>query len=126
MKNKIEEDIKIIENFKNNKLQRDKLEKDSRCGGFKMGEIYKITELNPAIENILADREEWKIKAEWFKRCCNKNFDTAKQLQAKANKYDALLEKAKRLLDYAENYAEKGEFNNGYCQAINNVLKEEV
>ena len=35
----IEEDIKILEKFKNNEMQRDKLERDSRCGGWKIGDI---------------------------------------------------------------------------------------
>ncbi len=54
----IEEDIKILEKFKNNEMQRDKLERDSRCGGWKIGDIYKKIELNIAIDHILAEREE--------------------------------------------------------------------
>lgn len=60
----IEEDIKILEKFKNNEMQRDKLERDSRCGGWKIGDIYKKLELNIAIEHILAEREEDKKKIE--------------------------------------------------------------
>lgn len=48
----LEEAIKILENFKNNKLERDKLEIRYH-GGFKIGDIHKFTELNPAIETIL-------------------------------------------------------------------------
>lgn len=58
----IEEDIKILEKFKNNEMQRDKLERDSRCGGWKIGDIYKKLELNIAIEHLLAEREEDKKK----------------------------------------------------------------
>lgn len=47
-----EEAVKILENFKNNKLEHDKLEIRYH-GGFKMGDIYKFTELNPAIETLL-------------------------------------------------------------------------
>ena len=54
----IEEDIKILEKFKNNEMQRDKLERDSRCGGWKIGDIYKKLELNIAIDHILSEREE--------------------------------------------------------------------
>lgn len=60
----IEEDIKILEKFKNNEMQRDKLERDSRCGGWKIGDIYKKIELNIAINHILAEREEDKKKIE--------------------------------------------------------------
>lgn len=58
----IEEDIKILEKFKNNEMQRDKLERDSRCGGWKIGDIYKKLELNIAIDHILAEREADKKK----------------------------------------------------------------
>jgi hypothetical protein len=55
MGNNIEENIEILEKFKNNKIQRDKLERDVRCGGWKIGDIYKCLELNNAIDNILSD-----------------------------------------------------------------------
>ena len=51
----IEENIEILEKFKNNEMQRDKLERDVRCGGWKIGDIYKYLELNNAIEHILSD-----------------------------------------------------------------------
>lgn len=55
MGNNIEENIEILEKFKNNKIQRDKLERDVRCGGWKIGDIYKCLELDNAIDNILSD-----------------------------------------------------------------------
>lgn len=55
MGNNIEENIEILEKFKNNKIQRDKLERDFRCGSWKIGDIYKCFELNNAIDNILSD-----------------------------------------------------------------------
>lgn len=51
----IEEDIEILERFKNDEMQRDKLERDNRCGGWKIGDIYKLLELNTAIEHLLSD-----------------------------------------------------------------------
>ena len=66
----IEEDIKILEKFKNNEMQRDKLERDSRCGGWKIGDIYKKLELNIAIDHILAEREEDKKKIEELEDRC--------------------------------------------------------
>lgn len=36
-------------------MQRDKLERDGRCGGWKIGDIYKCLELDNAIDNILSD-----------------------------------------------------------------------
>ncbi len=47
-----EEMIEILQNFKNNKLEQDRLEIRSK-GGFKIGDIYKLTELNPAIERFI-------------------------------------------------------------------------
>lgn len=64
----IEEDIKILEKFKNNEMQRDKLERDSRCGGWKIGDIYKKLELNIAIDHILAEREEDKKKIKYLEK----------------------------------------------------------
>lgn len=73
--NSIEEDIEILERFKNNEMQRDKLERDGRCGGWKIGDVYKQLELNNAIEHILSDykrvlkeNEELKIKNNAIKR----------------------------------------------------------
>lgn len=60
----IEEDIKILEKFKNNEMQRDKLERDNRCGSWKIGDIYKKLELDIAIEHILEEREEDKKRIE--------------------------------------------------------------
>lgn len=53
--NSIEENIEILEKFRNNEMQRDKLERDGRCGGWKIGDIYKCLELDNAIDNILSD-----------------------------------------------------------------------
>lgn len=54
----VEEDKNILERFKNNEMQRDKLERDNRCGAWKIGDIYKHLELNTAIKHILAEREQ--------------------------------------------------------------------
>lgn len=53
----MEEDIKILEDFKNNNFLKDKLERNEK-GGFKIGTIYKTTELNPAIENLINKYKE--------------------------------------------------------------------
>ncbi len=52
------EAIEILKSFKDNEIQRDKLEIDSRCGGWKIGRIYKALELNTAIETVLSLIEE--------------------------------------------------------------------
>lgn len=49
---KEQEAIEILNKFKNNEMQRDKLE-ISRYGGWKIGDIYKHLELNPAMETVL-------------------------------------------------------------------------
>ena len=53
-----EEAIEILKSFKDNQIQRDKLEIDTRCGGWKIGRIYKALELNTAIETVLSLIEE--------------------------------------------------------------------
>ena len=53
-----EQAIEILKCFKDNKIQRDKLEIDNRCGGWKIGRIYKSLELNIAIETVLSMLEE--------------------------------------------------------------------
>ena len=50
-----EEAIEILKSFKDNEMQRDKLERDGRCGSWKIGDIYKCLELDNAIDNILSD-----------------------------------------------------------------------
>ena len=54
---KEQEAIEILNKFKNNEMQRDKLE-ISRYGGWKIGDIYKHLELNPAIETVLSMLKE--------------------------------------------------------------------
>lgn len=53
-----EEAIEILKCFKNNEIQRDKLEIDNKCGGWKIGRIYKSLELNTAIEKVMSMLEE--------------------------------------------------------------------
>lgn len=53
-----EQAIEILKCFKDNEIQRDKLEIDNRCGGWKIGRIYKALELNAAIETVLPMLEE--------------------------------------------------------------------
>ena len=53
-----EQAIEILKCFKDNEIQRDKLEIDNRCGGWKIGRIYKSLELNTAIEAVLSMLEE--------------------------------------------------------------------
>lgn len=53
-----EQAIEILKCFKDNEIQRDKLEIDNRCGGWKIGRIYKALELNAAIETVLSMIEE--------------------------------------------------------------------
>lgn len=50
--------IEILKCFKDNEIQRDKLEIDNTCGGWKIGRIYKSLELNTAIETVLSMLEQ--------------------------------------------------------------------
>lgn len=75
--NNIEKDIKILEKFKNNEMQRDKLERDVRCGGWKIGDIYKCLELDNAIDNILSD----------YKRVLKENAELNEKILSNAGIY---------------------------------------
>lgn len=97
----IEEDIKILEKFKNNEIQRDKLERDNRCGGWKIGDIYKHLELNIAIENLLQDYERQKQRNEEHRKING-------ELREKENKTFSLGEIEVNLALYIkENYIPK-------------------
>lgn len=106
----IEEDIKILEKFKNNEMQRDKLERDSRCGGWKIGDIYKKLELNIAIEHILVEREVDKKKIAEIEghqeKFYNGELYTAKQLkqiEKNQNKYFINKQKVKDKIEELKN-----------------------
>ena len=109
----IEEDIKILEKFKNNEMQRDKLERDSRCGSWKIGDIYKKIELNIAIDHILAEREEDKKRIQELEghqeKFYNGELYTAKQLkQIEENQKKYFINKQK-VKDYLEEEKERFE-----------------
>ena len=75
----MEEDIKILEDFKNNSFQKDKLERNEK-GGFKIGTIYKTTELNPAIENLINKYKEQEKMIELMAENIYNTSDTLKML----------------------------------------------
>lgn len=62
-----EEAIEILKSFKDNEMQRDKLEIDNRCGGWKIGRIYKSLELNVSIEIVLSMLKEKDEELEMLK-----------------------------------------------------------
>ena len=114
MMSNIEDDVKVLEKFMNNEMQRDKLERDIRCGGWKMGDIYKHLELNPAIKNILSEREQDKERIKELESKleeANKQLDLdyvdenyipkqkAKEMQAKIKELEAKLEFKKKQID---------------------------
>ena len=82
IENSIEEDMKILEKFKNNEMQRDKLERDVRCGGWKIGDIYKCLELDNAIDNILSD----------YKRVLKENKELKQKIKEKTEENEWAVE----------------------------------
>lgn len=89
----IEENIEILEKFKNNEMQRDKLERDGRCGGWKIGDIYKCLELDNAIDNILSD----------YKRVLKENEEKTTILLAGAEKVKQLEKENRKLKEDRNN-----------------------
>ena len=57
-------------------MQRDKLERDVRCGGWKIGDIYKCLELDNAIDNILSDYKRVLKENEYMHNELNKQQTT--------------------------------------------------
>lgn len=68
----LEEAIELLNKFMNNEMQRDKLERDYRCGGWKIGDVYKHLELNQAIETVL---QELEYKDEQIDKLYNENIE---------------------------------------------------
>lgn len=94
--NSIEEEIEILEKFKNNKIQRDKLERDVRCGGWKIGDIYKCLELDNAIDNILSDykrvlKENERYKKSDYETICLENNELREITDRIQSEYNDLL-----------------------------------
>lgn len=83
--------------IKNNEMQRDKLERDGRCGGWKIGDVYKQLELNNAIEHILSD----------YKRVLKEN-EELRQEKIDNQKINLLAQNS--MLDYQNGY-EDGKAN---------------
>lgn len=112
--NSIEENIEILEKFKNNEMQRDKLERDGRCGGWKIGDIYKCLELDNAIDNILSDykrvlKENEKLKEDRdkFKKALRKRItycnELEKDLFENCSKYVIPIQKIKDKIEEYKN-----------------------
>ncbi len=145
--NSIEENIEILEKFKNNEMQRDKLERDGRCGGWKIGDIYKCLELDNAIDNILSDykrvlkenkilKEEKEQAWEEWNNLEQGSYETEQRLkkenrELKAELKDSVIaiklyalqtenEKLKKKIDLMENYM----VENGWEICFDNIYAE--
>lgn len=96
-KNNIEEAIKVLEKFKNDEMQRDKLERDIRCGGWKIGDIYKCLELDNAIEHILSD---YKRLREYYEEQneVNAKFIPKQKIKDIIDRIDYDIEKTKEII----------------------------
>ena len=118
MENSIEENIEILEKFKNNKIQRDKLERDVRCGGWKIGDIYKCLELDNAIDNILSDykkvlkeNEELKEKNKTLEELLQGNlYELYKYYRELAGSYQGNCIPIQKLKDKIEEILNNGEY----------------
>lgn len=94
----MEKDLEILEKFINNHLQRDKFEIDSRCGGFKMGKIYKLTELNSALKHLIqvykeqqAELEKKEHKYRDLELKYEQNLEFSKLFRKELNKKDKII-----------------------------------
>ena len=116
---KEQEAIEILNKFMNNEMQRDKLEK-SRYGGWKIGDIYKHLELNPAIETVLSmlkEKDKEIERLEYIK----KSFDyvVQKETENKDKQIDLMAETIRKLAISLANY--KGSYNKETINFTGNI-----
>ena len=147
-----EQSIEILKCFKDNEIQRDKLEIDNRCGGWKIGRIYKALELNTAIETVLSmlegkNREISKLKKhndKLLKKLRNRIKEVKKlekyslyneefsrlnkQLQNKAQIIDLMTEYIEDELTVDEFCTKEGcyadNYIDGHCEKCLNCIKQ--
>lgn len=101
-----EQAIEILKCFKDNKIQRDKLEIDNRCGGWKIGRIYKSLELNTAIETVLSILEEQEKEN---RKSVEQIYDDYQDIGKMAFNYSDKIEKQNKIIDLmAEKIYEEG------------------
>lgn len=133
MNNNIEEDIKILEDFKNNKMQRDKLELNTTGGGLKIGHYYKTFELDQAIEHILSDykklQEEFKEVDHECSRLEEKEVELEKENEKWKQAYQLekdeqleLLQKYRTLKQENEELKRLMTYKNGYTKKLEEDL----
>ena len=104
-----EQAIEILKCFKDNKIQRDKLEIDNRCGGWKIGRIYKSLELNTAIETVLSILEEQEKKIADLQKSVEQIYDDYQDIRKMAFNYSDKIEKQNKIIDLmAEKIYEEG------------------
>lgn len=104
-----EQAIEILKCFKDNKIQRDKLEIDNRCGGWKIGRIYKSLELNTAIETVLSILEEQEKKIADLQKSVEQIYDDYQDIGKMAFNYSDKIEKQNKIIDLmAEKIYEEG------------------
>lgn len=94
-----EQAIEILKCFKDNKIQRDKLEIDNRCGGWKIGRIYKSLELNTAIETVLSILEEQEKKIADLQKSVEQIYDDYQDIGKMAFNYSDKIEKQNKIID---------------------------
>lgn len=104
-----EQAIEILKCFKDNKIQRDKLEIDNRCGGWKIGRIYKSLELNTAIETVLSILEKQEKKIADLQKSVKQIYDDYQDIGKMAFNYSDKIEKQNKIIDLmAEKIYEEG------------------
>lgn len=114
----LEKGIDIIEDFIENHLERDKLEINEGRGGFKIGQIYKITELNPALSHLLTEYKNLKQENKELKK------------QNKKNK-QKIMDKIEENREKAQKYINQKEYNQAdiklnYITALQDLLEEVI
>ena len=98
-----EKAIETLKKFKDNELQRDKLELN-RTGGWKIGDIYKFLELNPAIETVLSMLKEKDKEIEHWKNGFERELEDNRKNTCELLKQDLVIRKKDKQIDLMADY----------------------
>lgn len=117
-----EQAIEILKCFKDNKIQRDKLEIDNRCGGWKIGRIYKSLELNTAIETVLSMLKEKDEQIEEYRkiglRTYKQQVQTKKSLKGIINNQNKIIDLMAETISFIDIRTMQRQIKEQYCDYI--------
>ena len=120
-----EQAIETLKCFKDNEMQRDKLEIDNRCGGWKVGRIYKSLELNIAIETVLSMLKQQELEISLLKQTHDYDVEMIDEVKGKAVELYNRIQEKEKLINALVDYIAKEDIDELVCKHIKCVDNEE-